>query len=61
MAAFCRQAALYTPEWDKEHTADKSLVKVKRQICVWLYFTFLEVITVISTNTILKDQCGKAI
>lgn len=53
MAAFCRQAALYNPEWDKEHTAEKSVVE--------LCFTFLEVIIVISTDTISKDQCEKAI
>lgn len=41
--AFYRRAALYTPEWNKEHTAGKMLVKLKKQICAWLYFTFLEI------------------
>lgn len=61
MAAFCLQAALHIPEWNKEHTADEKLLKLKKQVCVWLYFTFLEVTTVISTDPTLKDQCEKAI
>lgn len=61
MAAFCRQAALYTPEWNKEQAAGKMLVKLKKQLCVWLYLTFLEVKIAISTDTTLKDQCEKPI
>lgn len=60
LAAFCIQAALYIPGWNKDHTAAKMLLKLKEQICVWLYFAFLALATVITTDPTLKDQCEKA-
>lgn len=50
VAAFCMQAALYIPGWNKDHKAAKMLLKLKEQICVWLYFAFLALVTVITTE-----------
>lgn len=60
MAAFCIQAALYIPGWNKDHTAAKMLLKLKERIRVWLCIAFLPLATVITTEPTLKDQCEKA-
>lgn len=58
--SFCIQAVLCVRGCSKDHTAAKMLLMLKEQMCVWLYFAFLQLVAVITTEPTLKEQGEEA-